>query len=67
MAREKGKYVRVSVDLTPAEYQQIKEEVTLRRMFIGAFLKDCALDVLADPLHSVKRVPLPPKRRGTYG
>jgi hypothetical protein len=62
MAREKGKFVRVSVDFTKEEYRKVKDEVTKRRCFIGAFVKDCTMDVLADPLHAVQRIP-----RRTYG
>lgn len=60
--RDKDKYRRLSVDFTIEEYNLLRAYCE-GRQFMGAFVRQCAMDTLADPLHSVKRVPTVPLPR----
>ncbi len=65
MAREKGKYVRLPIDFTREEYERLRAYAQDKRCFMSAFVRDCVMDVLDEPLHAVKRGPVrPPARSG---
>lgn len=68
MAREKGKFRRLSVDFTVEEYNRLRGYCD-GKLFMGSFVRQCAMDVLDDPLHAVRSIPAvqPPQRRAARG
>lgn len=59
MARDTHKYRRLSVDFTIEEYDRLRAYCE-GKLFMAAFVRQCTMDVLDDPLHAVKRIPAPP-------
>lgn len=60
--RDTKKYRRLSVDFTVEEYNRLRSYCE-GKQFMAAFVRNCTMDVLDDPLHAVKRVPADPAPR----